>query len=192
MLFRWLTIKKNTVICGSFLGVLCLLFFTLSAQATFYEISGAISWGNKVFKNVEAYLLDDRLPVENNIHKEALSRDASHNGFTEEFALLEKEKMSFGTGPETKKAKVVKEKLGKDLRSIVNKYKKRKIDINREGEFFLNVGPESFYYVVVFKKKKLFEKGKHLQFWIEKLYFTGGEVTNPRKLVFDESNVITW
>lgn len=192
MLPRWLTIKKDAVICSGFVGALYLLLFALSAQATFYEIRGAVSWKNKAFKNVEAHLLYDRLPLENDIHKEGISRDLLQNGFSEEFALLEKKRMSFGFGPETKNSKELKEKLRKDFKSLVKKYQERKIGIGKKGEFYLNVSPESLYFVVVFKKKGLFEQDKNLQFWIEKIYFRPGEVMNPRELVLNESNITTW
>ena len=106
--------------------------------------------------------------------------------------MLENKKLSFGFGPETKNSKELKEKLGKDFRSLVKKYQERKMGIGSKGEFYLNVSPESLYYVVVFKKIGLFEQDKHIQFWIEKIYFRPGEVINPQKLVFNEANAIKW
>jgi hypothetical protein len=83
MLSRWLKIKKNAVIYSGFAGALCLLIFALSTQATFYEVRGAIFWDNKTFKNVEAYLLNDKLLSISDTQEETEVCALSAGSFTE-------------------------------------------------------------------------------------------------------------
>jgi len=187
-----LPIKKNAVICSGFVGVLCLLFFTLSAQATFYEIRGTISWKNKTFKNVNACLLYGKLPAENDTQRETAASDPSQNSFTDEYVLLEKRKQGAALEQENKDVKKARQELRRDFENLVKKYLERKIDIGRKGEFYLNVNPGSLHYLVVFRKMGLLQQDKHIEFWVEKIYFNPGDVMDPKEMILNETNVIVW
>ncbi|MFH1645592.1 MAG: hypothetical protein ABIB11_04135, partial [Candidatus Omnitrophota bacterium] len=173
--------------------VLCSLIFVLCSEATFYEVRGKISWENKVYSQVDAYLLYDKLTEYNSEQATEISKGSPQRSFDEEYASLEKKSM-IGTDnvSDKKEMKKTQKELRHGLEGLIKQYRARSVSINRKGEFYLNVSPDISYYILVLKKDALFAGDNHTRFWLYRIYFKPGDVLDAKEIIFNETNVMTW
>jgi hypothetical protein len=174
-------------------AAMCLLFFALRSEAAFYEVRGKISWQNKVFRGVNAYLLYEKVPEGNSSQTAEVLKELPTKSFGEEYASLEKKAKTVANNVLDKKgAEQTQKELRRDLESLIKKYRERGISVDRKGEFYLNVIPDISYYILVVKKDALFAGDNHKRFWIYKIYFKPGDVLDAKEIIFNETNVVTW
>lgn len=183
---------KKVLSAFGIIAVLFLAVLMLSSEATFYEVCGKVLWGNKGYRQADAYVLYGELSGHTLNRELEISKEPHLKTFEEEYALLERETKDSGVLLDEKEVKKTQKALNHKLRGLIKKYKERSIRIDRKGEFCLNVSPGISYYILVLKKNQLFEKAGLTRFWLQKVYFKPGDVLNAKEIIFNESNMVTW
>jgi len=173
----------------------CMFIFALiiPAGATFYEVNGMIKWENRPLRNVYVYLVSDSSDFVKECNKgEKVTLEVAPGNFYDSYLLLaQKIKEIRISGDERDKKKQIA-KTFNDFKKLIKMYMIRKANVNKDGGVYLNISSERVYYLVVLKRKKLFEKDNGFTFWIEKLYFKAGNVLQPKEIQLNESSVTLW
>jgi len=184
-------IEKN--LFSIFIG--CVLTFALlvPAGATFYEVNGMIKWENQPIRNVDVYLVSDSLDFVRECNKgEKITLEVAPGNFYDSYcSLVQKIKEIKILNDDREKNKQMAKTVN-DFKKLIKMYMLRKTNVNKDGGVYFNVSPERVYYLVVLKKKKVFEKNNGFAFWVEKIYFKPGNVLQPKEIKLDESNVNLW
>ena len=192
-LFSRQMVKVNKKLFFVFIGCMFAFVLVSPAGATFYEVNGMIKWEKQPLSNVDVYLVSDSLDFvkESNTSAKITLEVASVNFYDSYLLLAQKIKeIRISADERDKKKQTVK--TVNDFNKLIKMYMLRKVNVNKDGEVYLNISPERVYYLVVLNKNKLFEKDKGFSFWIEKLYFKGGDVLQPKEIQLNESNVTLW
>lgn len=191
--FPWQTLGRKTKLFLIFAGWVFTFALIASAGATFYEVKGVVQWKNKPFNAVDVYLVSDTLDFVKEHNPEGEKRlDVALRNFYDAYLLLAQRATEVKAHADEQEKKKEISKVVEDLKRLIAQHTLRKANVNKDGSIYLNVSPGRIYYLVMLKKRKVFEKSNGFTFWLQKLYFAPGDILNPKEIIFNESNVILW